>query len=131
MTSRAKSNAGQGRKPAGRADRLHVVPQGGGWAVKRAGQTQSIGLYRTQEEATRAAQDALRASGGELRIQGRDGRWRESFTLGRNAMASISAVEGVHLTADMQRDFRDFDHRGLSAGKRRRAIAGKYGKGSA
>lgn len=131
MTSRAKGSAGQGKRAAGGAKRLHVVPQSDGWAVKRAGEAHAMGLYRTQAGAIKAARETLRVTGGELRIQGRDGRSRESFTLGRDPMASISAVEGVHLTADMKRDFRDFDRRRLSAGKRRRAIASKYGKGSA
>jgi hypothetical protein len=43
-------------------------------------------------------------------------------------MAAINAVEGLHLTEEMRRDFREFDRRGLSAEERRRAIAAKYGR---
>ena len=52
----------------------------------------------------------------------------KNFTLGRDSFAKISAVEGVHLSREMEKDFRDFDQRGLSAGDRRRAIVRKYGK---
>jgi hypothetical protein len=43
-------------------------------------------------------------------------------------MAKISSIEGVHLTDEMNRDFREFDRRGLSAEERRDAITRKYGK---
>ena len=48
--------------------------------------------------------------------------------IGREGFAKISAVEGIYLTAEMERDFREFDRKGLSAEKRRKAIAQKYGK---
>ena len=50
------------------------------------------------------------------------------FTLGRNGFARISAVEGIRLSAAMERKFADFDRRGLSAPERREAIARDYGK---
>ena len=52
----------------------------------------------------------------------------KGFSLGRAAFAKISAVEGVALTREMERDFRAFDAEDLSAEERRRAIIGKYGK---
>jgi len=52
----------------------------------------------------------------------------QKFVLGRARFAKISAVEGIHLTRDMQRDFEDFDKQGLSAEERRKRIAQKYGK---
>ncbi|HTQ12521.1 MAG TPA: DUF87 domain-containing protein [Rhizomicrobium sp.] len=48
--------------------------------------------------------------------------------LGRARFAKISAVEGIHLTHEMQRDLRQFDELGLSADERRKRIAKKYGK---
>lgn len=51
-----------------------------------------------------------------------------SFTIGRDAFASISAVEGLRITAAMEADFREFDRKGLSASQRRSAIARKYGR---
>lgn len=52
----------------------------------------------------------------------------KSFTLGRAGFAKISAVEGIRLTAAMDREFEDFDRRGLTAAERRRNISRKYAK---
>ena len=52
----------------------------------------------------------------------------KSFTLGRKGFAKISAVEGIHLSSEMERLFLDFDHKGLSAFERRQAIAREYGR---
>lgn len=52
----------------------------------------------------------------------------KGYTLGRHGFAKISAVEGLHLSKDMQNEFREFDRRKLPAEKRRAAIAAKYGK---
>jgi hypothetical protein len=65
---------------------------------------------------------------GELAIQGRDGRYRESMTLGRDQMARISAVEGIHLSSESKRALRDFDARGATGDERRRWIARQFGK---
>lgn len=50
------------------------------------------------------------------------------FVLGRRGFARISAVESIHLTPEMNDDFRSFDEKNLSASERRAAIARKYGK---
>ena len=50
------------------------------------------------------------------------------FVLGRARFAKISAIEGIHLTPEMQRDLRHYDKLGLSADERRKRIARKYGK---
>ena len=50
----------------------------------------------------------------------------KNYTLGRNAFAKISAVEGICLTPEMNKDFLEFDRKGLSHDERRRAITGKY-----
>jgi hypothetical protein len=52
------------------------------------------------------------------------------FILGRKAFAKISAVEGISLTEEMQRDFARFDREKLSAAERRRALARKYARSS-
>lgn len=85
------------------ATSLVVVKGAGGWRVQGDGAAGSSAVFRTQADATEAAKAALRQTGGELRIRGRDGRWRETFTLGRQGMARIAAVEGIRLTADMRR----------------------------
>lgn len=51
-----------------------------------------------------------------------------SFTLGRQAFAKISAVEGIRMSRAMDAEFREFDRKGLSPEERRKAIAAKYGK---
>jgi hypothetical protein len=52
----------------------------------------------------------------------------KGFKLGRRAFEKISAVEGIHLSGEMLKDFGEFDRKGLSAEARRKAIARKYGK---
>ena len=52
----------------------------------------------------------------------------KGFRIGRRAFERISAVEGVHLSDEMLKDFGEFDRKGLSADARRKAIARKYGK---
>lgn len=52
----------------------------------------------------------------------------KGYIIGRHDFAKISEVEGVRITPAMEEDFREFDRKGLSAEKRRKAIAGKYGK---
>ncbi len=59
-----------------------------------------------------------------VKSKNRSGR----FTLGREAFTKISAVEGIHLSPEMERDFREFDRKGLTAAERRKAISRKYGK---
>ena len=51
----------------------------------------------------------------------------KGFKVGRRAFEKISAVEGIHLSPEMARDFDEFDRKGLSADARRKAIARKYG----
>lgn len=48
------------------------------------------------------------------------------YTIGRDAFAKISAVEGIHLTKEMQKDFQVFEQKKLSPKDRREAIAKKY-----
>jgi hypothetical protein len=52
----------------------------------------------------------------------------KDFVLGRAHFAKISAVEGIHLTPEMEADFREFDRLGLSSEERRKAILRKYGR---
>ena len=51
-----------------------------------------------------------------------------AFTIGLADFEKISAVEGLHLSAEMKRMFREFDRQNLSAEERRRRIIAKYGK---
>ncbi len=124
MTSRTLSKAPVAK---GRT-RVHVVPTEDGWQVRREGANRATGVYRTQTEATEAAQAVLRRSGGALTVQGRDGRIRESMTLGRESMARIAAVEGIHLSVESKRTLEDLDRAGASGEERRRSIARQFGK---
>jgi Uncharacterized protein conserved in bacteria (DUF2188) len=59
-----------------------VVNHPEGWAVKKAHAERASGVYDTQAEAERAAKDIVSGlGGGEVRIQGRDGQWRDSDTV--------------------------------------------------
>ena len=49
-----------------------------------------------------------------------------SYTIGRDAFAKISAVEGIYLTKEMHKDFQVFEQKGLSSKDRREAISKKY-----
>jgi hypothetical protein len=106
--------------------RMSVVATEGGWQVKGGTSGRAIETYRTQSEATEAARGALRRSGGQLLVQGLDGRVRETMTLGRDAMAKIAAVEGIHLSPAMTRTLEVLDRRGATSEERRLAIARQF-----
>jgi hypothetical protein len=52
---------------------------------------------------------------------------KSGFTLGREAFAKISAVEGIVSTPEMDEMFRRFDRDGLSPDECRREIIRIYG----
>ena len=59
-----------------------VVKHSDGWAVKKAGADRASSIHQRQSDAERAAKQAVEnLGGGEVRIQGRDGRWRDSDTV--------------------------------------------------
>lgn len=49
------------------------------------------------------------------------------FVVGRAGFAKISAIEGIRLTAETRRQFRQFDEDGLTAAERRRQLSRIYG----
>jgi len=104
------------------SSRVLVTPANGGWQVKRDGAVRAMGVFSTQGEATRAAKAQLRTSGGELRVQGSNGRWVESFTLGQKAMTKVSAVEGIRFTPAMKRKMKALGASGLTIEDRRRIL---------
>jgi len=60
----------------------YVVKHPDGWAVKKPHAEKASDVTSTQKEAeTRAKQIVNNLGGGEVRIQGRDGRWRDSDTV--------------------------------------------------
>lgn len=63
------------------ADR-YVTKHPNGWAVKAPHGERASSVHSTQREAEQAAKQTVRnLGGGEVRIQGRDGRWRDSDTV--------------------------------------------------
>lgn len=62
----------------------HVVRHGTGWGVRAPGASRVGSTHGTQAAAERAAKAAARkAGGGEVVIHGRNGRIRDSDTVGR------------------------------------------------
>ena len=60
----------------------YVVKHSEGWAVKAPHAEKASAVTRTQREAeTRAKEIVGNLGGGEVRIQGEDGRWRDSDTV--------------------------------------------------
>lgn len=59
-----------------------VVRRGDGWAVKQAGVSAPESIHHKQRRAEQQAKATVRGlGGGEVRIQGRDGKWRDSDTV--------------------------------------------------
>ncbi|WP_292532915.1 DUF2188 domain-containing protein [Methylocystis sp.] len=60
----------------------YVVRHEDEWAVKKPGTERASSIHGTQKEAESRAKDIVSGlGGGEVRIQGRDGRWRDSDTV--------------------------------------------------
>jgi hypothetical protein len=59
-----------------------VVKQGGNWAVKKGGVATPESVHRKQSHAEQSAKATVRElGGGEVRVQGRDSKWRDSDTV--------------------------------------------------
>jgi hypothetical protein len=50
------------------------------------------------------------------------------FILGQRAFEKISAVEGIHLTAEMRRDLKQLDDKPLGIEAERQFLLQKYGR---
>lgn len=60
----------------------YVTRHAKGWAVKAASAKRASSVHGTQKEAEKAAKRTVgNLGGGEVRIQGGDGRWRDSDTV--------------------------------------------------
>lgn len=62
----------------------YVVRAGAGWGVRGEGNERLTGRYSTQAEAIERGRQIARNQGAELRIQGRDGRFREAWSYGND-----------------------------------------------
>jgi hypothetical protein len=61
----------------------YVVNHGDKWQVKAPNAQRASGTFGTQGAAEQAAKSIVRnLGGGEVRIQGRNGQWRDSDTVG-------------------------------------------------
>lgn len=69
-------------------DAQHVVPNGSGWSVRKAGSAKASNTYGTQAEAIDKATKMARNQKTELYIHGRDGRIRERNSYGSDPIRS-------------------------------------------
>jgi hypothetical protein len=123
-TEKPKRNRSQ---PAMAGSRRRVVSNhDGGWSVKSGGEELAGGFQETKAEAVVAAKAAVQVKGGALRVKGRDGRFRESYVIGRAPFTKISAVEGIAPTTEAKKRTMEFDRKGLSPEERRLAIIRAY-----
>ena len=81
---------------------------------------------KSQRAAKRSAADGRKSRSAH--DEDANGKNDAAFTIGLADFARISAVEGLHLSAEMKRMFHEFDRQSLSAEERRRPIVAKYGK---
>ncbi|MCZ6721367.1 MAG: DUF2188 domain-containing protein [Proteobacteria bacterium] len=60
----------------------YVTTHAQGWAVQKPHAVRVSSIHATQQEAQRRAKQIVaHLGGGEVRIQGRNGRWRETDTV--------------------------------------------------
>lgn len=60
----------------------YVTKHSDGWAVKGSGSERASSVHKTQKQAeVRAKQIVNNLGGGEVRIQNRQGQWRDSDTV--------------------------------------------------
>lgn len=62
----------------------YVVHHPEGWAVKAPNADRASGVFHTQAAAEKSAKEIVsNHGGGEVKIQGRHGQWRDSDTVPR------------------------------------------------
>jgi hypothetical protein len=62
----------------------YVVRNGSGWGVRGEGNSRLTAAYSTQGEAIARGRQIAGNEQSELRIQGRDGRFREGWSYGND-----------------------------------------------
>ena len=62
----------------------HVVPHPRGWAVKPEGGKRASSVHDTQRQAIDRAREIAKKQGVELFVHGRDGRFRDRDSHGRD-----------------------------------------------
>lgn len=64
------------------AKNQYVVRNGNGWGVRGEGNSRLTTRHNTQAEAIQHGRSIAQNHGGELRIQGTDGKFREAWSYG-------------------------------------------------
>ncbi len=62
----------------------YVVTRGDRWAVRGEGNARPTRIFETQREAINYGRSLARNQESELRIQGRDSRFREAYSYGND-----------------------------------------------
>ncbi|WP_421933938.1 DUF2188 domain-containing protein [Phenylobacterium sp.] len=62
----------------------HVVPHGGNWAVRGAGNSKATSVHETQREAIEQGRQIAQNQGSELLIHGRNGQIRDRDSHGND-----------------------------------------------
>lgn len=62
----------------------YVVRNGSNWGVRGEGNERLTRTFETQREAIEHGRELARNQGSELRIQGRDARFREAWSYGND-----------------------------------------------
>ncbi|MCD7059111.1 DUF2188 domain-containing protein [Pelagibacterium xiamenense] len=62
----------------------YVVRNGTNWGVRGEGNARLTRTFETQREAIEHGREIARSQGSELRIQGRDARFREAWSYGND-----------------------------------------------
>jgi hypothetical protein len=76
----------------------YVVKQGSNWVVKRVSAAALESMHRMQGQAEQTAKNTVCGlGGGEIHIQGRDGKWRDSDTV---APGTIPTRYGTRITEE-------------------------------
>ena len=88
--------------------------------------TKAEGSPHTKAETVMAAKAAVQVKRGAIQNQGRKGQLQESYIIGRDSFAKISAIEGIVPSAEAKGRGAEFDRKGLSSEERRRAIIKAY-----
>lgn len=63
---------------------VNVVRHGDVWAIVRDGASRPVAVTQTQREAIEGGRDIARRKQTELRIQDRNGQWRDSDSYGND-----------------------------------------------
>jgi hypothetical protein len=62
----------------------HVVPNDGGWSVRKAGASRATRSFSTQSEAAAFAREIAKNQNTEVYIHGKDGRIRQRDSYGND-----------------------------------------------